>query len=82
MKMSIEEAIEIISDIDKAYRTFSNIEYLSLSTAIDTMRKYQRIESKIKVLRHFTEDTPLAAQRMIRIVNEISEVLENGNDDN
>lgn len=47
----------------------------------DTMRKYQKIESKIKVLGHFTEDTPLATQRMIRIVNEIIEVIENGNDD-
>ena len=45
--MTIEEAIEIISDIDKAYRTFSNMEYKAMQKSIDVMRKYQRIQAII-----------------------------------
>ena len=43
--MTIEEAIEIISDIDKAYRTFSNMEYKAMQKSIDTMRKYQLMQA-------------------------------------
>ena len=47
MGMTIDEAIEIISDIDKAYRTFSNMEYEAMQKSIETMRKYQKIEQII-----------------------------------
>lgn len=47
MEMSIDEAIEIISDIDKAYRTFSNMEYKAMQKSIDVMRKYQCIQAII-----------------------------------
>ena len=45
MGMTIEEAIEIISDIDKAYRTFSNMEYKAMQKSIDVMRKYQQLQA-------------------------------------
>lgn len=45
MEMSIDEAIEIISDIDKAYRTFSNMEYKAMQKSIDVMRKYQQLQA-------------------------------------
>lgn len=90
MGMSIDKAVDRLEDL---HFEQDNWEYEELTEdcllnkealrlAIDTMRKYQKIESKIKVLQHFTEDTPLATQRMIRIVNEIREVLENGSEDN
>ena len=73
--MTIDEAIRI-SDRDSVMDSKAEVE--ARHVIIDAVRKYQKIESKIKVLRHFTEDTPLATQRMIRIINEIREVLEDG----
>ena len=79
--MTIEEAIKRFQSNAEYERTHGNLQgCLEFRQLVEWLRKYQKIESKIKVLQHFTEDTPLATQRMIRIVNEISEVLEDGNE--
>lgn len=76
--MTIDKTISELELLKK--NTFSYMTAnQAFTTAIDTMRKYQKIEPKIKVLQHFTEDTPLATQRMIKIINEIREVIEDGN---
>ncbi len=46
--MTIDEAVKSISDIDKAYRSFSDNEYEALNIAVDTMRKYQKIQKIVK----------------------------------
>ena len=74
--MTIKEAIKYGKEQLHIFGKCDHADFIKCS--IDTMRKYQKIESKIKVLQHFTEDTPLATQRMIRIVNEIREVIEDG----
>ena len=76
MGMTIDESISILNYQKDWYELNKS---KAIDVAIDTMRKYQKIEPKIKVLQHFTENTPLATQRMIRIINEIVEVLEDGN---
>lgn len=78
MGMSIDKTIselEILKKNTFSYMTANQ----AFATAIDIICKYQKIEPKIKVLQHFTEDTPLATQRMIKIINEIGEVIEDGN---
>lgn len=70
MGMTIDEAIEFISDIDKAYRTFSNMEYKAMQKSIDVMRKYQKIEQIIK-------DIPYGGDVTVR---RIQEVVEDGTD--
>ena len=75
--MTIEEAIEIISDIDKAYRTFSNMEYKAIQKSIDTMRKYQKIEQIVSDFREYQEGISygFGGEKYMQMV---SEVLEDG----
>lgn len=77
MEMTIEEAIEIISDIDKAYRTFSNMEYKAIQKSIDTMRKYQKIEQIVSDFREYQEGISygFGGEKYMQMV---SEVLEDG----
>lgn len=44
MKMSIDDAVRSIAELDKAYRSFSDNEYQALNVAAETMRKYQQLE--------------------------------------
>lgn len=85
MKMSIDNSIRLIEKYHK-WEKKCGFEGSSMDDAtnklIEVAKKYQKIEGKIKVLQQFTEDTPLATQRMIRIINEIGEVLEDGKSGN
>ena len=45
--MSREEAKQIISDIDKAYRNFTADEYKALAMAIQALRRVERWEKHI-----------------------------------
>ena len=78
MGMSIKEAIPILhdmynyyndTDID-AYIGFEKDDNNAIETALDTMRKYQKIEQILK-------DIPYGGEATVR---RIQEVVENGND--
>lgn len=80
MGMTIEEAIEIISDIDKAYRTFSNMEYEAMQKSIEIMRKYQKIKEILNSV-DYTENGTLYSYTYDEDsrVKHIREVIEDGN---
>ena len=75
MGLTIEEAIEIISDIDKAYRTFSNIEYKALRKALESMCKYQKIQ---EIIADWKSDGGVFEMTESYWLRLISEVIENG----
>jgi hypothetical protein len=66
--MSVQDAIEVLKDTN----TYGTAD-IAKSVAIDTMRKYQKIESLINSWELGLVDN---------IGHEISEVIENGNNDN
>lgn len=80
MGMSIDEAIPILhdmynyyNDVDiDAYIGFDNEDNNAIETALDTMRKYQKIQEIHK--KWFCDYTSAEAY------TKISEVLKNGND--
>ena len=80
MGMTIEEAIEIISDIYKAYRTFSNMEYEAMQKSIEIMRKYQKIKEILNSV-DYTENGTLYSYTYDEDsrVKHIREVIEDGN---
>lgn len=80
MGMSIDEAIPVLhdmynyyndTDID-AYIGFDKEDNNAIETALDTMRKYQKIEKILK-------DIPYGGDATVR---RIQEVIEDGNYDN
>lgn len=65
--MSVQDAIEVLKDTN----TYGTAD-IAKSVAIDTMRKYKKIEQIIKEIPYGGDAT----------VRRIQEVIEDGNDDN
>lgn len=72
METTINEAIETIADIDKAYRTFTDKEYRALNIVVDTVKKYQKIQEIYE--KWFCDYTSA------EVYTKLSEVLKDGND--
>ena len=49
--MTIDEAIEIISDIDKAYRTFTAEEIQAFETLLNVVCKYKALGEELRKVR-------------------------------
>jgi len=84
MGMTIDEAIPILhdmynyyNDVD-AYVGFDNEDNNAIETALDTMRKYQKIEQAYKKYLNDMVTNIYADSKFIRALRE---VLEDGNDD-
>ena len=75
MGTRIEEAIIIISDIDKAYRTFTPEEIRALKTTLNVMRKYQKIQE----IYQWAKDRSYLIETD-DIMDKLKEVVEDGND--
>lgn len=71
MGMSIDKSIEILYERDKCMEYVTDNDSEAFETAIDTMRKYQKIKQILK-------DIPYGGDATVR---RIQEVVEDGNDD-
>lgn len=78
MEMAINEAIETIAEMDKAYRTFTDKEYQSLNTVVDIARKYQKIREIVADWKSDGGAFEMSESYWLKL---ISEVVEDGNDD-
>ena len=76
--MAINEAIETIAEMDKAYRTFTDKEYQSLNTVVDIARKYQKIREIVADWKSDGGAFEMSESYWLKL---ISEVVEDGNDD-
>jgi hypothetical protein len=76
MGTRIEEAIVIISDIDKAYRTFTPEEIRALETTLNVMRKYQKIQN---IAENYDKGI-LEENDGVYAFKQIRKVLEDGNE--
>lgn len=83
MGMTIDESIDVLKEhlrilnVDKGIEFWQEIE--ALEVALDTMRKYQKIEQIIG--RPTGNNAEEKAYNYMMIVKDIKEVLEDGNSD-